>query len=341
MIKLTNLFKSYKDHIALDDVSLTINAGEILGIIGKSGAGKSTLLRAINLLERPDSGEVWIDNENLISLSAEKLRHARHKTAMIFQHFNLLISKSVFENIALPMRIQGMSEENIHTKVNELLALVELTEKKFTLPAGLSGGQKQRVAIARALSSSPRFLLCDEATSALDPETTTAILNLLKKINELYQITIIFITHEMHIIKQLAHRVAVMEKGKILEVNTLKQVFSKKRSLARRMLYTDLSPVLPRCLITRLSKTPNNRPLLRLFFEGEQATGPFISQVSRELNLDITILLANIDRVDHITCGVLVVELTATQILLQDFKNHCKKIGLTVEELGYVTDDVF
>lgn len=341
MIELINLTKKYQHHTALDQVNLSIKPGEILGIIGKSGAGKSTLLRCINLLERPDSGEVRINNEDLMHLSQSKLRQARHKTAMIFQHFNLLNTKSVFDNIALPMRIQGKDEKNIAKKVNDLLNLVELKDKKNALPTRLSGGQKQRVAIARALSTSPDFLLCDEATSALDPETTTSILNLLKKINTLYQITIILITHEMDVIKQIAHRVAVMEQGQILEINSISNLFTKKRSLARRMLYADLSPELPSCLTQRISQKPNHKPLLRLLFEGEHATGPFISQASRSLHLDINILLANIDRVEHVTFGVLIVELTADYALLQAFKNYCKNAGLSVEELGYVTDDVF
>ena len=341
MIKLSGLYKSYQQHIALDGVDLSVNPGEILGIIGKSGAGKSTLLRCINLLERPDAGEIWINNENLMALSPRDLRQARHKTAMIFQHFNLLNSKSVYDNIALPMRIQGIADAAIDAKVTELLKLVELTDKKHARPNGLSGGQKQRVAIARALSTAPDLLLCDEATSALDPESTLSILNLLKKINAQYQITIILITHEMNVIKQIAHRVAVIDQGKILEINTLGALFAKKRSVARRMLYADLSPELPPCLLQRLTKKPNNTPLLRLYFEGEHATGPFISHVSRLYDLDITILLANIDRVDHVTCGVLVIELQADQTVLQQFKDHCKTVGLTVEDLGYVTNNVF
>lgn len=341
MIELIGLNKTYQHHLALDNVNLSIKSGEILGIIGKSGAGKSTLLRCINLLERPDSGQILIDHENLVNLSPAQLRRARHKTAMIFQHFNLLNTKSVHDNIALPMRIQGLHEDTIGKKVEELLALVELSDKKEALPSGLSGGQKQRVAIARALSTSPQLLLCDEATSALDPETTASILKLLKKINTLYRITMVLITHEMGVIKQIAHRVAVMDQGKILEINPLATLFSKKRSLARHMLYAELSPELPPCLMQRLSKKPTNKPLLRLLFEGEQASGPFISQVSRDFNLDITILMANIDRVNHITCGVLIVELTAEPTLLHTFKEHCKKVGLTVEELGYVTDDIF
>ena len=199
MIELHGLTKSYTATIALSDVNLFVQEGEIFGIIGKSGAGKSTLLRSINLLEHPDSGEVIVDNEIISSLSPKKLRKARHKMAMIFQDFNLPNSKTVYDNIALPMRIQGLDEDSIKNKITELLTLVELSDKIGAYPAELSGGQKQRVAIARALSCSPKILLCDEATSALDPDTTKAILELLKKINSLYGITILLITHEMEV----------------------------------------------------------------------------------------------------------------------------------------------
>ncbi|MCZ6924851.1 MAG: ATP-binding cassette domain-containing protein, partial [Rickettsia endosymbiont of Ixodes persulcatus] len=299
--------------------------------MGRSGAGKSTLLRCINLLERPDHGEVVIDGENITLLSRENLRQARHKMAMIFQEFNLLNSKTVYDNIALPMRIQGMSEARIKTKIDELLPLVELTDKIHFYPAQLSGGQKQRVAIARALSSSPKILLCDEATSALDPETTDAILTLLKKINTVFGITIVLITHEMDVIKRICHRLAVMEAGKLVETTAIASVFARKESIARNMLYAQLSPELPLCLRSHLTKVENNNPLIRLFFEGEGATVPFISRTSRELNIDINILLANIDRYDTVTCGVLIVELTADRSLLQIFINRCEQLGLTVE----------
>jgi D-methionine transport system ATP-binding protein len=339
MIELIELNKAYQSNIALKNINLFIQENEIFGIIGKSGAGKSTLLRCINLLETPDEGEVIIDNENLTTLDSHGLRKARHKMAMIFQHFNLLNSKTVYENIALPMRIQGLSEAIIENKVTELLTLVELLEKINAYPAQLSGGQKQRVAIARALSCSPKILLCDEATSALDPETTNSILELLKRINQLYGITMVIITHEMEVIKRICHRLALMETGQITEVAALATIFNKQDSQARRMLYSQLSPELPACLKSSLSPTPNQKPLLRLFFQGENATVPFISKASRDLNLDINILLANIDRFDGVTCGVLVVELVAEKALLHTFVQRCEEANLTVEILGYVTDN--
>ncbi|MCE0723319.1 MULTISPECIES: methionine ABC transporter ATP-binding protein [Legionella] len=339
MIELSGLSKSFSGKSVLRDINLFIQEGEIFGIIGKSGAGKSTLLRCINLLERPDEGHVIIDNQYLTRLSRKDLALARHKMAMIFQQFNLLNSKNVYDNIALPMRIQGIDEEVVRNKIEELLPIVELNDKKLAYPAQLSGGQKQRVAIARALSCSPKILLCDEATSALDPETTDSILALLKKINALYGITIILITHEMDVVKRICNRLAVMVDGELVETTALANVFNKKDSLARSMLYAQLSPQLPECLTKRLADYVTDKPLLRLFFQGEEATVPFISQTSRELNLDINILLANIDRYDTVTCGVVVVELTAHQFLLEAFIERCEKANLTVEVLGYVLPD--
>lgn len=339
MIELSGLNKSFSGKYAVQDVNLFIQEGEIFGIIGKSGAGKSTLLRCINLLERPDSGEVLIDNQNLMSINCKKLAQARHKIAMIFQHFNLLNSKNVYDNIALPMRIQGIDEETIQQKIEELLILVELQDKKLAYPTQLSGGQKQRVAIARALSCSPKILLCDEATSALDPQTTDSILTLLKKINALYGITIVLITHEMEVVKRICNRLAVMVDGSLVETTTLSAVFNKTDSLAKTMLYAQLSPELPNCLKSRMANYATTKPLLKIFFEGSGATVPFISQSTRELKIDINILLANIDRFDGVTCGVVVVELNATQLELEAFLQRCEEFGLKVENLGYVLPD--
>lgn len=339
MIELRDLNKAYGDHCALKNVDILIQEGEIFGIIGRSGAGKSTLLRCVNALERPDQGQVYVDQEDIAQLRGSALHKARHKTAMVFQQFNLLRTQTVYDNIALPMRIQGMTTDVIHAKILELLPLVELSDKMHAYPDQLSGGQKQRVAIARALSCSPKILLCDEATSALDPETTHAILNLLQKINKLYGITIMLITHEMDVIKQICHRVAIMEAGQVIECSDLATVFTNKTSLARKMLYTQLSPKLPACLQRELTTNQTGRPLLRLFFEGETATGPFISQISRELHIDINILLANIDRFNGVTCGVLIVELHADEQHLQPFMERCRLANLTVEVLGYVAND--
>ena len=333
MIELCGVTKSFAGKTAINDIN---QEGEIFGIIGKSGAGKSTLLRCLNLLERPEQGKIIIDGQNLLSLTRTELATARHKIAMIFQHFNLLNSKTVYENIALPMRIQGIDEESIKIKIEELLPIVELSDKINAYPSQLSGGQKQRVAIARALSCSPKVLLCDEATSALDPETTESILKLLKKINGLFGITIVLITHEMEVIKRICKRVAVIENSKIVETTPLANIFTKEDGVARTMFYKQLSPELPSWLKEKLAPYATDKPLLRLFFKGDEATIPFISQTSRDLKLDINILLANIDNYDTTLCGVVVVELTANPLLLEDFVKRCEQAGLTVEILGYV-----
>jgi D-methionine transport system ATP-binding protein len=339
MIELIGITKFFSGKPVLRTVNLFVQEGEIFGIIGKSGAGKSTLLRCINLLERPDAGDVVVDGQYLLSLSKTELDRVRHKMAMVFQQFNLLNSKNVYDNIALPMRIQGMDEETIRLKIEELLPIVELADKKLAYPAQLSGGQKQRVAIARALSCSPKILLCDEATSALDPKTTDSILALLKKINSLYGITIILITHEMDVVKRICNRLAVMVDGELVETVALANVFNHKDSIARAMFYAELSPELPQYLTNRLVNYITDRPLLRLFFQGEEATVPFISQTSRELDIDINILLANIDQYDTVPCGILVVELKAHPFLLETFLERCKEAKLTVEVLGYVLPD--
>jgi len=338
MITLTDLNKHYGSHHVLNKINLSIQEGEIFGIIGKSGAGKSTLLRCLNLLERPDSGTVLINHQSLTDLNPEALRHARHQIGMIFQHFNLLHAKSVYDNIALPLRIQNVPEAEIKPRVLELLDLVELSDKMHVKPNDLSGGQKQRVAIARALSSSPKVLLCDEATSALDPETTTSILNLLKKINVLYNITIVLITHEMDVIKQLAHRVALMEHGQLVDVIALDDLFAEPTSPAKQLLCAHLSPELPACMLENITQEINHRPLLRLFFKGDAVSGPLISKISRELHLDINILLANVERLNHITCGVLIVEVHAHKNNLDAFFKRCDAFNITAEILGYVTD---
>lgn len=338
MIELNQIDKSFGNTLALADISLFIQEGEIFGIIGKSGAGKSTLLRMINLLERPDSGDVIVDHVTMSSVNSATLLQMRHKIGMIFQQFNLLHSKTVFDNIALPVKIQKLPIVNLEEKIDELLDLVGLKDKKFAYPGMLSGGEKQRVAVARALIANPKVLLCDEATSALDPHTTDAILALLKRVNQIYGITIVLITHDMAVVKQICHRIALIEQGRVMEVDSLSRIIEQKDSKARALLFAKLMPSLPACLSASLSQIPNHKPLLRLVFQGDAATVPFISRTSRELTMDINILLANMDRVDGMTCGVVVVELDANAEQLQLFVNRCQHAGLTVEILGYVMD---
>jgi len=340
MIKIENVSKTFGQQLALDNIDLFIQESEIFGLIGKSGAGKSTLLRCMNVLERPTSGSIIVDGVALLSLSQKDLRLERHKIGMIFQHFNLVHAKTVFENIALPMRILQWDEARIKEKVLDLLELVGLSEKAAVFPGQLSGGQKQRVAIARALSTDPKILLCDEATSALDPETTHAILELLQKINRLMGITIVIITHEMAVVKHICHRVGIMSDGKLIEITSLSGALTQEGSQARQMLYRHLTPPLPDYLKESLSVEQTQRPLLRLEFNGEETATPFISQMSRALHIDINILLANIDTVDTMTCGVLIVALSADLTLLSQFMQQCGAHGVRVEILGYLHDVV-
>ncbi len=243
MIELSHISKEFvsgkRTVHAVQDVSLTIDKGEIFGIIGFSGAGKSTLVRCINLLERPASGKVIVDGQDMLSLSAKELRQARKKIGMIFQHFNLMPSRTVAGNVAYPLRGSGLSKQQIAEKVQRLLDLVGIGDKAEAYPKQLSGGQKQRVAIARALANDPNVLLCDEATSALDPQTTKAILQLLKHLNETLGITVVIITHEMAVVKEICHRVAVMEHGKVVESGEVFNIFANPREdITKNFIHT-------------------------------------------------------------------------------------------------------
>lgn len=238
MIRVENLTKKFKvngkENTVLNGINLSIERGEIFGVIGPSGAGKSTLIRCINLLEKPSSGKIIINGVNLTELNPRRLREERRKIGMIFQHFNLLSSRTVYGNVALPLEIAGVARETIKTRVLELLNLVGLEDRINYYPSSLSGGQKQRVGIARALANNPDVLLCDEPTSALDPQTTRAILNLLNSINKQLGLTIILITHEMQVIKEICNRVAVLQQGKIIEEGPTREVFSAPRTTAAR-----------------------------------------------------------------------------------------------------------
>lgn len=341
MIELNQVTKSFFGNTVLQPTSLFIQEGEMFGIIGQSGAGKSTLLRLINLLERPDRGNVIVDGRSLCHLNPRELRAVRHNIGMIFQHFNLLEQKTVFENIALPLRLQKATETETQARVSELLALVELTGKAHYYPNQLSGGQKQRVSIARAMSISPKILLCDEATSALDPKTAQSIIKLLQKINTELGVTIVLVTHQMEIVKRACHRVALISGGKIREVASIPEILHQTNSAARNMIFADLSPEIPPCLQDNMQATPTDRVIIRLSFEGPNAALPFISQTSRLFGVDINILLANIDRIDGHTVGVSIIELCADTQDLQKFIQHCQNTQLGVEILGYVDAPLF
>ena len=263
MIKLNNITKIFelpgKRLTALDNVSLNVEKGQICGVIGASGAGKSTLIRCVNLLEKPTSGSVMVDCVELTQLSDRELVRARRQIGMIFQHFNLLSSRTVFENVALPLELENTPKAKIQEKITALLALVGLSEKRDAYPSNLSGGQKQRVAIARALASDPKVLLCDEATSALDPATTQSILKLLKEINRSLGITILLITHEMEVVKQICDQVAVIDQGRLVEQGTVGEIFANpKTELAQDFIRSTFHISLPDEYLENLTYTPKH-----------------------------------------------------------------------------------
>lgn len=343
MIELINVNKTYRNQqgstIALHEINLHVKPGEIFGVIGPSGAGKSTLIRCINLLERPTHGKVIVDQQDLMHLSKTELRQARHKIGMIFQHFNLLASRTVFENIALPLELLHQNKSVINEKVTALLQLVNLQDKQNFYPAQLSGGQKQRVAIARALASEPKVLLCDEATSALDPQTTHAILQLLKNINEKLGITILLITHEMHVVKEICHRLAIIEHGKIIEEADVFKFFSDPKSaIAKEFVRTALKQHLPDNLQKRIlpEKIPGALPLLQISFVGRAANEPFIAHLIQELKIDLNILQANIESIRDEILGTMLVEATADEDKIQQGIAYLRANNISVEEIGYV-----
>ena len=284
MIKLDHITQTYKtpegrEFKALDDVSIEIRPGEIFGIIGRSGAGKSTLVRCINLLNRPSEGTVTVDGKNLTELSEDELRESRRSIGMIFQHFNLLSSRTVYDNVALPLELVGTPKNVIREKVEPLLKLVGLTEHAHKYPSQLSGGQKQRVGIARALTNDPKVLLSDEATSALDPETTVATLALLKRINKELGLTIVMITHEMQVVKQICERVVVMNYGKIVEQGKVVDIFmSPQHETTKALIGNVMARDMPASILDRFRKARENHPnsdavyLLRLAFSGNEVT---------------------------------------------------------------------
>jgi D-methionine transport system ATP-binding protein len=311
MIKLegvTKVFSTKNGSItAVDDVSLHVKKGEIHGVIGYSGAGKSTLIRLVNLLEKPASGRVFINGTEVTALSPEKLRQTRQKVGMIFQHFNLLKTATVYDNVAIPLKLLGYSKQKVKERVEKYLKIVDLYEKQNSYPSELSGGQKQRVAIARALAQEPEVLLSDEATSALDPETTNSILDLLLKINEELGITILLITHEMNVIQKICDYVYVMEQGKVIEENSAMHLFAAPReATTKRFLDTISQRKLSSSLIDQLSI---NGRVIRLTFIGENTGEPLLAKVSQKYQVVPNILTASILELKNGIIGNLVIHL--------------------------------
>ena len=345
MVALTGVTRIYPktkasaEVTALADVDLGVRVGEIYGVIGRSGAGKSTLIRTVNGLERPTRGRVEVDGVEITALDAAGLRAARRKIGMIFQHFNLVSSRTVFDNVALPLEFAGLDRKAIAAAVEPLLELVGLADKRARYPIELSGGQKQRVGIARALATRPKVLLSDEATSALDPETTRSILALLQEVNRDLGVTILLITHEMEVVKQICDRVGVIEAGRIIEEGATYDVITRpKTETARSFLGTLTGRELPALLAGRLlpSRAGASRAVLRLLFTGERAEEPTIARLSRRFGTDVAILQAQVDQIAGRPFGSITVELDAAHAEDAALDAFLAEAGVAVERIGHV-----
>lgn len=320
LIEIRNVNKYFGDTQVLKDINITIKDGEIFGIIGHSGAGKSTLLRCINRLEDFSSGQVLIDGTDVGKLNENDLRDLRKNLGMIFQHFSLLERRTVFENVALPMECFGYSKDQIKTRVEELLDLVGILDKKDDKPRNLSGGQKQRVAIARALTMNPKVLLCDEATSALDPKTTKSILELLRQISGKLRITIIMVTHQMEVIKQICTRTAIMDAGRVVEMGDTEEVFLKSNKAIRKLLGEE-NIVLPQ---------GNN---LKLLFTNDKSNEAIITSMARELNIDVSIIYGRLEKFRDDILGSLIINIPDGYVdSVKDYLNRHDMIWQEVED---------
>ncbi len=327
-IEIRGLKKVYPipggEGVALDQIDLSFEKGDIYGIICMSGAGKSTLIRCLNRLDQPSDGQIFIDGRNVLAMSAQELRATRRRMAMIFQQFNLLMQKSVARNVRYPLEIAGVPKKQANERVMELLRIVGLEQKAEAYPSQLSGGQKQRVAIARALASDPEMLLCDEATSALDPMTTQSILELLQEINRKLGITVVLITHEMAVIRQICNKVAILDGGKLAEKGTVDDVFMHTKSAAGKRLFG----ILPQ----QESESPAE-PALRIVFDGESAEKPIISRVVKECGMDVNILSADIHPFNRKMYGQMLVALPEDITQRKRLTDYLESLGLTTEEV--------
>lgn len=312
-IRFEHVSKTFVTHgrrfEALSDVDLEVAAGEIFGIVGYSGAGKSTLLRTVNALERPTSGRVVVDGQDVTALSGRALGLARQRIGMIFQQFNLLQSRNVYKNIAYPLKLAGLSEADILDRVEELLDFVGLTDKALQYPNRLSGGQEQRVGIARALANRPDILLSDEATSALDPDTTEEVLELLRRVNTEYGVTILLVTHEIDVIRRLADRVAVMDAGRVVEHGSVYEVFSNPRTAVARRFVSSVLHHVPSAATLRGIRTVHRGRLVQLHVENRETDDPFLSRVARRHGVDFNIVYGGVSELQGRLFGSLTVEL--------------------------------
>ncbi len=352
MIKLVNVEKTYYSKAgniaALKKTNLEIKEGTIFGIIGLSGAGKSTLIRCINMLEVPTSGQVFVDGQELTAMSEAQLRKARQNIGMIFQHFNLLASRTVFDNVAFPLEIQGIPRDKIKARVEELLELVQLSDRGDYYPSQLSGGQKQRVGIARALASNPKVLLSDEATSALDPQTTKSILQLLRDINSRLNLTIVMITHQMEVVKEICDQVAVIENGTIIEEGSMYKVFTEPQQETTKEFVKTVNDIrIPSIINTEsMQQTyfPDARLLLNLTFLGgeddeESSTGadqPLVSSIIKKFGVDVNIISGKVDYLKDLPYGTLLVELIGEEAEIKNALQYIYDKKVKVEVIGYV-----
>ncbi len=343
MIELVDIEKTYfskaGDIHALHKTNLSIKAGEIFGIIGLSGAGKSTLVRCINMLEKPTAGKVFVDGKELTAMTDAQLRKARQSIGMIFQHFNLLTSRTVYQNISFPLEIQGLSKAEIDKRIRPLLELVQLETRADYYPSQLSGGQKQRVGIARALASNPKVLLCDEATSALDPQTTKSILELLQDINKKLNLTIVLITHQMEVVKKVCDRVAVIENGDIIEEGSMVEVFTNpQHPTTKEFTKSVINAEIPD-MVKNMNLSDNYREgsklIVRLSFIGDSAGEPIVSGMVKRFDVDVSILYGNIDQLKDVPFGTLIVEFSGTKDGIQNALDYLHQQNLKTEVIGY------
>ena len=338
MIEILNVekvFKNKKSEVhALRNVSLKVEKGDIFGIVGYSGAGKSTLLRLVNLLEKPSSGSVKIEEREIINLSEKELNILRKNIGMVFQQFNLLESQTVYQNLKIPLIISGTSKNSIDKRIEELLDFVGLKDKKNSSVSKLSGGQKQRIGIARALATHPKILLCDEATSALDPKTTKSILELLKKINNEFGITILLITHEMEVVKEICNKVAVMQDGEIKEQGNIIEIFTNpQENITKNFISSVINNSIPESLKEELDL---NLPVVKLTFLGEKSGQPLISEINKKFDISTKILSASVNELGNTILGVLVVQLEGNPVIINEVEEFIKNRGVRIERMEII-----
>lgn len=338
IISFENLSKRYEKKgqtfVALDNVTFKVNKGDVYGLIGFSGAGKSTLLRMVNALETPTEGKVFVKGVDLTSLKESKLREIRKDIGMIFQEFNLLETKTVFDNIAIPLMLRHDNKQKIKSRVEELLKFVGLEDKAKALPGELSGGQKQRVGIARALATEPEILLCDEATSALDPDTTESILNLLARVNKELNVTILFVTHTIRVVQKLCNKVAILEHGKLVENGSVIDIFSKPKStIAKRFVETVIPSKIPESIVAELKKYEANYKVIRIFFHAEHATDDVIWQINAKLGVHTNVMFASVTELQGRVLSIITLQLTGNEEDFKKVEDYINSHGIAFEEV--------